>query len=192
MRLRILLACALILTIAGCTKAAPEKDGSTATKAPQPEEAVREEAMPEKAAPEKAAEAAAEGPCDGMYKLLERCTRGRGARKVPGFKEEFLKNCRKEARRKTRYADRFVECALSKTCGQLTTCSAALEKSVPELGPDHVNYLLKSGGREDAKKFCWDNQQAVKKSEGLDRVCHALLEELAREKGEQQHTCPFH
>jgi len=179
----------VIVAFAGCSKTAPEKDAASGGKeTPKPEKTAPEKAAPE----EKAPEAAAEGPCDSMYKLLERCTRGRGARRVPGFKEEFLKNCRKEERRKTKYSERFVECALSKTCGQLTTCSDALEKTVPELGPEHVNYLLKSGNREDAKKFCWDNKQLVKKSEALDRVCHTLLDELSKERGEQQHTCPFH
>lgn len=108
------------------------------------------------------------------------------------FSDEFVRNCKKEMTRSTQYAKAFADCARQTACDQLARCTAVLERVTLEHGPEHVRFLLKRGARADAKRFCFSNRHLVEKSEPLDSVCHGLLEEMARQKGQQQHICPFH
>jgi len=68
-----------------------------------------------------------------------------------------------------------------------------MEKAAAELGPEHVEAVLAEGRREEAKKFCFDNGEAVKASEALHDLCHPLLEEVEADKdAAEERGCPFH
>ncbi len=131
--------------------------------------------------------------CANMYRLLVKCSGNQRLRSDGHFKRLFLNNCRREVARETAYAKRFADCAGVKDCPTLDTCSRALEKAAGELGPEHVKVILDEGKREEAKKFCHDNAKAVKTSETLHEVCHALLEEVEADKAAaKDQGCPFH
>ncbi len=131
--------------------------------------------------------------CANMYRLLVKCSGNQRLRSDGHFKRLFLNNCRREVARETGYAARFAECAASKDCTGLDTCSRALEKAAAELGPEHLKVVLAEGRREEAKKFCHDNNKAVDASAALHDLCHPLLEEVEREKeAAKDGGCPFH
>lgn len=130
--------------------------------------------------------------CRAFLRLTARCAREQGQAADENFHEEFLRNCKKEFKRDTRYSKTFAACAASSSCQALATCTLDVEKAALEHGPEQVRFLLRRGARSDAKQFCWSNRHLVEKSEEMDGVCHALLEELAKQKGRQKHVCPFH
>jgi len=132
--------------------------------------------------------------CANMYQLLVKCSGNQRLRSDGHFKRLFLNNCRREVARDTAYAERFAECAASKDCPTLDSCSRELEKAAAELGPEHFNAIMAEGKRQEAKKFCNDNIKAVEASAVLHDLCHPLLEEVEREKAaaEEEGGCPFH
>ena len=182
----------LLIFLMGCQSDPPEKSSA-------PEQTHEATAPTTPAGPKPknlraggADETAEDKVCREFLHNSSECARIESRAADTNFSDEFVRNCKKEMTRTTHYAKAFADCARQTTCDQLARCTAGLERATLEYGPEHIRYLLKRGARTDAQRFCFSNRHLVEKSEPPDSVCHGLLEEMARQKGQQQHICPFH
>jgi len=196
-RIHLVVAFALLLLAAGfgCREAADSGEGTkgkASALGPQPTPGPQ---TPPPTAPKTIRQPRErEDDCLSMYRLLVECSGNSRLRSDGHFKRTFLNNCRGEVSRETAYARRFTECARSADCETLDKCSRALDTAAAELGPEQVRYLLENDQRTTAKKFCFDNAEAVKASAELHDLCHPLLKEVESEKAATKNHggCPFH
>ncbi len=130
-------------------------------------------------------------PCDGMFQLLRKCNKGSRAFRDPHFRNNFIAGCEKERGRPTEYAKIFSGCVASTTCEELRTCSEGMRQKATDLGPEHVDHLIKNSERDAALKFCDDHRQMLSQNAELERRCNPLLGILDEQRREHQHdgTC---
>ena len=183
------------MLLLACQVCACRGAGEPAPPAPAPAPAPAVSETPRPTAPESVRRLPEkQDDCSSMHRLLVKCSGNRRLRSDGHFKRVFIGNCRREAARETAWAARFAACAASRVCETLDRCSRDLAEAAAELGPEHVRAVLAEGRREEAKKFCYDNGEAVKASEALHDLCHPLLEEAEADKAaaDDHGSCPFH
>ncbi len=169
----------------GATDPAPPVEDSASSSGTKAEAAAK---PPTARLPERVEEGDEKTPCDEMFQLLRKCNKGSRAFRDPRFRNTFVAGCEEERVRPTEYAKMFAKCAGAKTCEELKECSEGMRLQATELGPEHVDYLLKNAEREAAMKFCDDHRQLLSRNERLERRCKPLLGILDEERSEHQHN----
>lgn len=169
----------------GVTEPAAPAENSKLAPADQTSKAARQ--IPVAKPPKKVEDSSEKPPCDGMFQLLRKCNKGSRAFRDPRFRNTFIAGCEEERKRPTEYARTFAGCVVAKTCDELRECSEGLRQQATELGPEHVDYLLKNTQRDAAMKFCDDHRQFLSRNEKLEVRCKPLLDVLDEQRKEHQH-----
>jgi len=176
-----------LLLIVGCKADPPDQQPAKDDKAKVAGEPSNAEPAPEPEPPEPEEEEVEQTPCDQMFSLLAKCDKGNPVFRDRRFKSTFLRQCGREVSRPTEYAKAFRDCATSPSCESLQSCSKELETNAAELGPAHVDYMLKNNQRHDAIKFCDDHRDKLKSSPELEKRCGPMVKSLDTEREQHQH-----
>jgi hypothetical protein len=176
----------LLIFVLAC-KAESPADEPAQEKAPTSVEGEEQGPADEPVVPAEPEEEEAQTPCGRMFDLLRSCDKGNPVFRDRRFRHTFLRQCGREAGRPTAYAKAFVECTASPGCEELQKCSQELEKKAAELGPEHVDYMLRNNQRHDALKFCDDHRDKLKGNEAFEKRCGPLIETFDKEKESHKH-----